>query len=92
LSSADIADKGGSSDADIRHLLMQNPQFFKIDSVSAWTREVKPVRTFFGQERGVNFPRFCADVWTRPRFAVIHQLMLFWSYLKTSPISELYWL
>jgi len=39
--------------------------FFEIYNVSARTRgggRVEPVRTFFGQRGGINFSRFCANV------------------------------
>jgi len=42
----------------------KNIEFFEIYGVSARTKwEVEPVLTFFGQGgEGVNFSRFCADV------------------------------
>jgi len=41
----------------------KNFGFLKINGVSARTRGIEQVRTFFGKgEKGVNFSRFCADV------------------------------
>jgi len=45
------------------HFGAKNLEFFEMYGVSALTRgwRVKPVQIFFGQG-GVNFSRFCADV------------------------------
>jgi len=50
---------------DVRTFGAKNFGFFEIYGVSARTRgrRVEPVRTFFGQGgKGINFSRFCADV------------------------------
>jgi len=59
-----FADKeGGSpSDADVRTFCTKNFGFFEIYGVFARTRGVEPVQTFCGQGGGVDFSRFCADV------------------------------
>jgi len=58
LSSADILQTRGSSDADVRTFWCKNLKFFEIYGVSAQTRGVKPVRT---RGRRVNFLRYCGD-------------------------------
>jgi len=63
-----FADKeeGGSSDVDVRTFWCKNLEFFEIYGVSARTRgcwaSADILRT---RGRGVNFSRFCADVFYR---------------------------
>jgi len=54
--------QGGSSDVDVRTFGAKNFRFFEIYGASAQTREVEPVRTFYGQEGGGNFSGFYADL------------------------------
>jgi len=56
---------GGSSEVDSALFGAKNFKFFEIYGVSARTTVgggVEPVRTFFGQGGGVNYSRFCVDV------------------------------
>jgi len=62
----------------------KNFGFFEIYGVSARTREVEPVRAFFGQE-GVSFSRYCADVfYGRPLVVKTISLSKLYYYLSLS--------
>jgi len=52
---------GGYSDADVRTFWWKNSGFFEIYGMSVRTRGVGQC----GQGRGMNFSRFCADVFYR---------------------------
>jgi len=70
--------QGGEFRSGRPHFLVQKLRIFQ--TLSVRTKGVEPVRTFFGQEGGVNFSLFCVSVFygrplkvglyrTRPRFA-----------------------
>jgi len=67
--------------------------YFEINGVSPWKREdeVEPVRTFYGQRKGIIFSRFYADVfygWSLNRnvLALIpsDKFVIFWIRLTSS--------
>jgi len=57
-----FADSGGSSDADVRTFWCKKFGIFRNLWCVRTDKGVEPVRTFCRQGGGVNFLRFCADV------------------------------
>jgi len=68
------ADKGGSSDADVRTSWHKKLRIFRIDGVSARARRVElvPADILRTKGEGVNFSRFCADVFYRRPLILNH--------------------
>jgi len=70
---------GCPSDANIRTFGAKTFGFFEIYGVSSRTRGegIKPVRTFCGQGEGVNFSRFCADIfYGRPQSLLLSTTLM----------------
>jgi len=60
--------RGGSSDADVLTFWLKNIRFFEIYGASARTKERGLSQCGHFSDKGVNFSRFCANVfYGRPR-------------------------